>query len=41
MSASAKTRKTLRVAVSLALAAVLLVLFLRTLDFAAVGRAIR
>jgi uncharacterized protein (TIRG00374 family) len=41
VSASAKTRKTLRVAVSLALAAVLLVLFLRTLDFAAVGRAIR
>ena len=37
------TRKsrTLRVAISLGLAALLLVLFLRTLDFAAVGRAIR
>jgi uncharacterized protein (TIRG00374 family) len=34
-------RKALRVGVSLGLAAVLLVLFLRTLDFAAVGRAIR
>ena len=36
-----KKGKTLRVAVSLGLAAVLLVLFLRTLDFAAVGKAIR
>ena len=33
--------KTLRVAISVGLAAVLLVLFLRTLDFAAVGSAIR
>ncbi len=41
MSASERTRKTLRVAVSVGLAAILLVLFLRTLDFAAVGRAIR
>ncbi len=41
MSASGRTRKTLRVVVSVGLAAVLLVLFLRTLDFAAVGRAIR
>ena len=36
----AASGKTLRVAISLSLAAVLLVLFLRTLDFAAVGRAI-
>jgi len=41
VSASDGTRKTVRVAVSLGLAAVLLVLFLRTLDFAAVGKAIR
>jgi glycosyltransferase 2 family protein len=41
VSASATTRKTLRVAVSVGLAAVLLVLFVRTLDFAAVGKAIR
>lgn len=38
---SGKRGKALQVAVSLGLAAVLLVLFLRTLDFAAVGRAIR
>ncbi len=37
----AASRKALRVAISLGLAAILLVLFLRTLDFAAVGRAIR
>jgi uncharacterized protein (TIRG00374 family) len=37
----AASGKTLRVAISLSLAAVLLVLFLRTLDFAAVGHAIR
>jgi glycosyltransferase 2 family protein len=36
----AASRKALRVAVSLSLAALLLALFLRTLDFAAVGRAI-
>jgi uncharacterized protein (TIRG00374 family) len=36
-----KRKRTLRVAISLGLAALLLVLFLRTLDFAAVGRAIR
>jgi len=36
----AARNRTLRVAVSLGLAALLLVLFLRTLDFAAVGRAI-
>ncbi len=41
MSSSEKGGKALRVAVSLGLAAVLLVLFLRTLDFAAVGKAIR
>jgi uncharacterized protein (TIRG00374 family) len=41
VSASRKGGKALRVAISLGLAAVLLVLFLRTLDFAAVGRAIR
>ncbi len=41
MSASERNRKILRVAVSITLAAVLLALFLRTLDFAAVGRAIR
>ena len=41
MSSSDKGGKALRVAVSLGLAAVLLVLFLRTLDFAAVGKAIR
>jgi uncharacterized protein (TIRG00374 family) len=37
----AAKNRTLRVAISLSLAALLLVLFLRTLDFAAVGRAIR
>jgi uncharacterized protein (TIRG00374 family) len=37
----AASRKALRVAISLTLAALLLALFLRTLDFAAVGRAIR
>jgi len=36
-----RKKRTLRVAISLGLAALLLVLFLRTLDFAAVGRAIR
>lgn len=36
----ARKNRTLRVAISLGLAALLLVLFLRTLDFAAVGRAI-
>ena len=36
-----KGKRALRVAISLGLAALLLVLFLRTLDFAAVGRAIR
>lgn len=36
----ARPNRTLRVAISLGLAALLLVLFLRTLDFAAVGRAI-
>src|SRR5450755_1795477 len=36
----APRNRTLRVAISLGLAALLLVLFLRTLDFAAVGRAI-
>lgn len=36
----ASRNRTLRVAISLGLAALLLVLFLRTLDFAAVGRAI-
>jgi uncharacterized protein (TIRG00374 family) len=41
VSASERMRRTLRVAVSVGLAAVLLGLFLRTLDFAAVGRAIR
>lgn len=41
VSTSEKGGKALRVAVSLGLAAVLLVLFLRTLDFAAVGAAIR
>jgi hypothetical protein len=41
VSSSEKGGKALRVAVSLGLAAVLLVLFLRTLDFASVGRAIR
>jgi uncharacterized protein (TIRG00374 family) len=41
VSASKKGGKTLRVAVSVGLAGVLLFLFLRTLDFAAVGRAIR
>ncbi len=37
----ARANRALRVAISLGLAALLLVLFLRTLDFAAVGRAIR
>lgn len=41
MISSDGSGKTLRVAVSVGLAAVLLALFLRTLDFAAVGRAIR
>ena len=41
VSSSEKRGKTLRVAISVGLAAVLLVLFLRTLDFAAVGKAIR